>query len=195
MKLVKILCAGALLALSATAATAGSVDHDPKLVVNGTGPGGTPEPGARPLIVDTFGKTTQMDPLMINFSVLGSAAVDYEYVGPPNTITKMWIEIVDIPSADLSETFGCLSNVFKSTGVQVPPSSGNYLCGTAVPAQGDAVEFALYNGLLKSGNEISISLSNQNISSTPEPSTLLMFLGLGPVVGFAKKRWGAKLSA
>jgi PEP-CTERM motif len=185
MKLAKILCLAVLLAVSAAAAKAGSIGADPKLVVNGVPP--PPGPNARPLTILTFTDAVRFPstPLVLSYSLIHSGTEELEYIGPKAKITNMWIEITGIPVGAQHDFFGCSSDIFASLG------GGN--CGGAIPF-GPQIGFDLTGGTLNKNDDIFVSIT-PIASDTPEPSTLLMFLGLGPVVGFAKKRWGAKLFA
>jgi hypothetical protein len=183
MKITKIVCIAALVALSAAVANAGSIANDPKLTVNGKPGGGViSNPGAHPFVIQTFGSSVTHigSPLMIPFSIILSGTEDLEYVGPPNAIHNMWIEIFGIPLADM-QSFSCTSDIFASFG------GGN--CGGPSFQVDGKVLFDLTNGTLLSGHQIAVTLTP---SPTPEPGMLLMFLSLGPAIGFAKKRWNVK---
>lgn len=196
MKLTKVLCIAALVAMSAAVANAGSIlnntpPNDPKLTVNGK-PGGTVKSqGFRPLNVMTFTDevTSALHPLIINYSLLGSSET-LQFVsdapgGATETIHNMFIEIVGIPPGPPGDpqldTFSCNSDIFASLGFG--------FCGAGVPF-GPQIGFELFNGTLTTGESISVSLVN-----TPEASTVLLFLSLIPVVFFATKRWNARQTA
>ena len=177
MKLTKVLCIAVLAAMSAAVANAGSIANDPKLTVNGK-----PIGGVVPNVIQTFGVSVTHigSPLMIPFSIILSGTEDLEYVGPPSAIHNMWVEIVGIPLADM-QSFSCTSDIFASFG------GGN--CGGPSFQVDGKVLFDLTNGTLMSGHQIAVTLTP---SPTPEPGMLLMFLSLGPAIGFAKKRWNVK---
>lgn len=185
MKLVKVFCMVALLAVSAAAVKAGSIkNEDPKVVIQKPGGGtGIADPGFK-----AFGKNA--DPIF---------TVDLEYLGP--TITSLVVALT--PSTDFwtgssdiftnpvefgGSPFGALFTggtlthdeliqvVLQTTGsgpytVNFPM---DFTCGTNCSNGGLTV------------------LTTLAIPPTPEPSTILMFLSLGPAIGFAKKRWNAR---
>jgi len=192
MKFARFMTLAALVAVSAVGVNAGSIKPnskdaagDPKLTVNGKPSGGVANQGAHPFVIQTFGSsvTSIGTPLMIPFSIITSGTEDLEYVGPPNKIHNMWVEIVGIPLSDI-QAFSCTSDIFTSFG------GGN--CGGPSFQVGGKVLFDLFGGTLTSGDQIAVSITP---SPTPEPSMLLMFLSLGPAIGFAKKRWNARQSA
>ena len=180
MKLVKILCAGVLLALSASVVNAGSIGRDPKLVVNGAAPS--------PALLRANGMTTE--------------TVELVYTG--NTDLTSLTIYVPVPPHDWNPS----SNIFSSIEtIFPPPHSGFYFSGgTLTPGEDiflSVIAPTAFHGTLDITNSFScvegctmggLTVS-PSIAATPEPSTLLMFLGLGPVIGLARKRWGAKLSA
>jgi hypothetical protein len=194
MKFARFMTLAALVAVSAVGVNAGSIKPnskeapgDPKLTVNGKPIGGVTNQGARPFVIQTFGSSVTHigTPLMIPFSIITSGTDDLEYVGPPNAIHNMWVEIVGIPLSD-TQSFSCTSDIFKSFN----DPAGN--CGGPSFQVGGKVLFDLFGGTLNSGDQILVNLTP---SPTPEPSMLLMFLSLGPAIGFAKKRWNARQSA
>jgi len=192
MKLVRILSLVALVAISAAVVKAGSIKNqnsasgDPKLTVNGKPTGGVTR-GPQPFVIQTFGSsvTSINTPLMIPFSIITSGTEDLEYIGPPNAIHNMWVEITGIPLSD-TQSFSCTSDIFKSFN----DPAGN--CGGPSFQVGGKVLFDLFGGTLMSGDQILVNLTP---SPTPEPGMLLMFLSLGPAIGFAKKRWDSRQSA
>jgi hypothetical protein len=195
MRLTKVLCIAALVAMSAAAADAGSIlnntpSNDPKLTINKPG-GGMATHGIRPLNIMTFtdAVTSAMHPLIINYSLIGSSEmlqfVSDEPLNAPETIHNMFIEIVGIPPGPPGDPqldfYTCNSNIFSSLG------GGS--CGGGIPF-GPQIGFELFNGTLTTGDIISVSLVN-----TPEASTVLLFLSLIPVLFFATKRWNARQTA
>jgi len=162
-----------------SAAKAGSIGTDPKLVVNNSGP----------------------SPNLFK-NGMSSETVELEYTGNGN-LTSLTI-YVPVPPHDWNPS----SNIFSEITTIFPPPHSGFLFsgGTLTP---DEIIFltvispTAFSGTLDISNSFScvdgcssggLTVS-PSISATPEPSTLLMFLGLGPVIGFARKRWGAKLSA
>jgi hypothetical protein len=177
MKFVKTLCLVALVAMSAAAVRAGSISDDPKITIQK--PVGGVTGNAHPLICTNCfppGGTIN-HPLIIP----GFGSFDFMYE-PPNPMTKLfnlYVEILNPPAG----TYVCSSNIFAVCGVSSPghPPSG--------------LEFHFGGGgYLTSGEEIVATLS-PGLTGTPEPSTMLLFLSLGPAIGFAKKRWNSRQSA
>ncbi len=195
MKLVRILSLIALVAVSAAVANAGSIkpkakssaNGDPTLTIKKPGGGLATKGGVNPFVIQTFGNSVENinTPLLIPFSIINNpSGKEYEYIGPPMTLPSMWVEITGIPLTD-GQPFTCLSDFFSSLG------GGN--CGGPSFQVDGMVRFHLFgNSSLQSGDIASVTLTP---SATPEPSTLLMFLSLGPAIGFAKKRWNARQSA
>jgi hypothetical protein len=195
MRLTKVLCIAALVAMSAAVANAGSIlnnkpPDDPTLTVNKPGKGHVISQG-HPLTLMTFtdAVTSAMHPLVINYSLLGSSEM-LQFVsdapgGATETIHNMFIEIVGIPPGPPGDPqldfFSCQSNFFTSLG------GGS--CGGGIPF-GPQIGFELFNGTLTTGDIISVTLAN-----TPEASTVLLFLSLIPAVFFATKRWNARQTA
>jgi len=177
MKLTKVLCIAALVAMSAAVANAGSIlgdsnsPSDPKLTVNK--PGGLFHSAfASPMNLVMFSSTSQMHPLIV--SMLGTT--DYEYTGPGTN--HMYIEVFP---ANPSEAYTCSSDIFKSGNTGPAP----WNCSSAVAANSPGVEFFLFDGMLTHDEQIVVSLE----SVTPEASTVLLFLSLIPALFFAAKRW------
>jgi hypothetical protein len=186
MKFARFMTLAALVAMSAVAVNAGSIkpksqaapDGDPKLNIN------KPMGGVaafHPLTTIDFGDSVSDShtPLMVTYAELVGGTM-FDFTGPAN-IHQMYIDITGIPSGEQFNLFTCSSNIFASFGM------GN--CGAGVP-DGSQIGFKLFDGTLMPG-PIDITITNP----TPEPSTLLMFLSLGPAIGFAKKRWSARQSA
>jgi len=205
MKLTKVLCIAALVAMSAAVANAGSVLNDPKLVVNKPGIGGTGGVTSNALgihsnallpcppgdVCFTNKVTNPLTPIMVNFSLLdsGTEVLFYQGNGTINSPSngnnpRIWIEIVGIPLADQgTELFNCTSNVFTSLGLGV--------CGGSnTVATSSTIEFNMFGGTLTPGEVLDATLT-----STPEASTVLLFLALIPAVFFATKRWNARQTA
>ncbi|HXN17166.1 MAG TPA: PEP-CTERM sorting domain-containing protein [Candidatus Binatus sp.] len=201
MKLVKFLCLVVLVGISAAVASAGSID--PKVTINCT----TKCPGVSQYAVPLHAVPlhdppwapplgfSETDPLTIAFGV--GNTLDYTYTGPVKTLTGnssncghagkcLWIEITDIPDADAPISASCSSNFLASAcfGVYGPTFNSN---GTFNEA------FAFSMGTIN--DETYVVSEQPSINTTPEPSTMLMFLSLGPAIGFAKKRWNARQSA
>jgi hypothetical protein len=187
MKFARFITLAALVAMSAVVANAGSikpksqaVPGDPKLNINKP-MGGVVGLSAHPLTTIDFGDSVSNShtPLTVTYAELVSGTM-FDFIGPAN-IHQMFIEITGIPLGEQFNLFTCSSDIFASFGM------GN--CGAGVP-DGSQIGFKLFDGTLMPG-PIDISITNP----TPEPSTLLMFLSLGPAIGFAKKRWNARQSA
>ncbi len=203
MRLAKVLCIMALVAMSAAAANAGSVLGDPKLTVNGK-PGGNAIPLAKHSnylscpagdICFTNKVTNPATPIMIPFSLLnnGTDVLFYEGNGtitsPANgSNPRIWIEITGIPTSDqFSQIFNCTSDVFTSQTI----NGVSGICGGSnTVATSSIYEFNMYGGTLTPGEMFDVTLT-----STPEASTVVLFLSLIPVVFFATKRWNARQTA
>jgi hypothetical protein len=207
MRLTKVLCIMALVAMSAAVANAGSVLGDPTLTVKKPGltPGGDVTSnalGIHPNVLlpcppgdncFTNKVTNPLTPIMINFSLLDSGTEVLFYQGN-GTITspsngsnpRIWIEIVGIPLADQgTEIFNCTSDAFTSV-------LGTGMCGGSnTVATSSRIEFSMYGGTLTPGEMFDATLT----SDTPEASTVLLFLSLIPVVFFATKRWNTRQTA
>ena len=185
MRFAKILCMAVLVAMSAAAVKAGSMDNgtDPSVTINRC-------PKCDPIF---FGKSVQFKatPLDIPFADIDMGIIGYEYVGPPASIKNMWIEVTGIPvtgpGSELGDAFNCSSNIFVSTIGGVCIGSG------ALVTSSGTVLFELKTKgmpaqMLDSGSIIGVNI----MGGTPEPSTLLLFLSLAPAIGFAKKRWNSR---
>jgi hypothetical protein len=200
MRLTKVLCIAALVAMSAAVANAGSVLNDPKLTVN-TKPGGHALPFAahHNLLLPcppgdncfTNAVIHPATPIKINWSLLNSGTETLFYQGngiitsPANgNPPRIWIEIFGIPlGAQFSEIFNCSSNAFTSQGLGV--------CGGSnTVATSSIIEFSMYGGTLTPGDAFTATLT-----STPEASTVLLFLSLIPAIFFATKRWNTRQTA
>jgi hypothetical protein len=206
MRLTRVLCIAALVAMSAAVANAGSVLGDPTLTVNKPGighviasPFGVHSNGLLPCppgdICFTNKVTNPLTPIMINFSLLDSGTEVLFYQGamsgsgiinsPTNgSNPRIWIEITGIPLADQgTEIFNCTSNAFNSLGLGV--------CGGSnTVATSSRIEFSMFGGTLTPGE-----MFDATLTSTPEASTVLLFLSLIPVAFFATKRWNARQTA
>ena len=203
MKLTKVLCIAALVAMSAAVANAGSVLTDPTLTVKK--PGGLVTSNAVHSGIHsnvllpcppgdncfTNKVTNPLTPIMIDFSLLNSGTEVLFYQGngtinSPNNGSnpRIWIEIINIPLADQgTQIFNCISNAFTSTGLGV--------CGGSnTVATSSSIEFNMFGGTLTPGE-----IFDATLTSTPEASTVLLFLSLIPVVFFATKRWNARQTA
>jgi hypothetical protein len=203
MRLTKVLCIMALVAMSAAVANAGSVLGDPTLTVKkplaGTGVTSNalaihsnallPCPPGDNCFTNKV--TNPLTPIMVNFSLLDSGTQVLFYQGngtinSPNNGSnpRIWIEIVGIPLADQgTEIFNCVSNAFNSLGLGV--------CGGSnTVATSSRIEFSMFGGTLTPGE-----MFDATLTSTPEASTVLLFLSLIPVVFFATKRWNARQTA
>jgi hypothetical protein len=203
MRLTKVLCIMALVAMSAAVANAGSVLGDPTLTVKK--PSGGTGVTSNALAIHsnallpcppgdncfTNKVTNPLTPIMVNFSLLDSGTQVLFYQGngtinSPNNGSnpRIWIEIVGIPLADQgTEIFNCVSNAFNSLGLGV--------CGGSnTVATSSRIEFSMFGGTLTPGE-----MFDATLTSTPEASTVLLFLSLIPVVFFATKRWNARQTA
>jgi hypothetical protein len=207
MRLTKVLCIAALVAMSAAVANAGSVLGDPTLTVKKPGlkpPGGVisnplakqsnallPCPPGDNCFTNKV--TNALTPIMIPFSLLDSGTEVLFYQGN-GTITspangsnpRIWIEITGIPmGAQGTEIFNCTSDAFTSM-------LGTGMCGGSnTVATSSKIEFSMFGGTLTPGEMFDATLT----SETPEASTVLLFLSLIPVVFFATKRWNARQTA
>jgi hypothetical protein len=201
MRLTKVLCIAALVAMSAAVANAGSVLTDPKLTVNGK-PGGHVIPFAahHNLLLPcppgdncfTNAVIHAISPIMISWSLLdnGSQTLFYQGNGTINSPAngnppRIWIEIFGIPMADQQgPIFNCSSNAFTS-------AFGTGVCGGSdTVATSSTIEFSMFGGTLTPGETFTATLT-----STPEASTVLLFLLLIPALGFAAKHWNTRQTA
>jgi len=195
----------ALVAMSAAVANAGSVLGDPTLTVK--------KPGGGMVVANPFAKhsnylscpagdicfkntvTNPGSPILIPFSLLnsGTDVLFYEGNGTINSPAngsnpRIWIEITGIPAADQAtgsnpQLFNCVSDAFTSLGLGV--------CGGSnTVATSSSIEFSMFGGTLTPGE-----MFDATLTSTPEASTVLLFLSLIPVVFFATKRWNARQTA
>jgi hypothetical protein len=190
MKLAKLFCMVALLAVSAAAVKAGSIkNEDPKVVIQKPGGGtGIADPGFR-----AFGKNA--DPTF---------TVELEYMGP--TISSLIVTLA--PSTDF---WTGSSNIFTNP-VEFGGSPFGALFTGGTLTRGEFIDVILQSPgpgpftvdfpmdftcveSCNSGGANGLTVMNNLPNPTPEPSTILMFLSLGPAIGFAKKRWNARQSA
>jgi hypothetical protein len=188
MRFVKMLCLVGLVAMSAAAAHAGSIGSDPKVTINCIKPCQGVASHAQPNIPTFSG-----DLLTLAYSSLGTT-FDYEYTGPTKSFSGppyFYVDITGIPFPP-SVPFSCGGDVFSSSCIYatIGITCANPGCTSFLLED----QFSLTGGPLVHDTEYSITLA-PDISTTPEPSTMLMFLSLGPALAFAKKRWNAKLSA
>jgi hypothetical protein len=119
-------------------------------------------------------------PLIIPFSMGGSVS-NFEYLGKLNPLTFLWVEFTGVPNGT---GFECGGNVFSKCqqfSLFTSPTTFN-------------AEFKFHDGSLVPDELLTVSQS-PNVSTVPEPGTILMFMSLVPAIGFAKKRWDARLSA
>jgi hypothetical protein len=184
MKLTKVLCIAALVAMSAAVANAGSVLGDPKLQINK--PGGTfKSQGIHSLVTCNPGETcfsinTESHPLIINGGNLGM--FNYEYIGV-STLTKLWVEVDPAPCIDSPND--CYQGEPGSVFADVVPVFGG---------PGGFPFFKFFDGSLSSGQAFVVDVSPVT-TPTPEPGTVVMFLSLIPAIGFGMKRWNARQTA
>ena len=177
MKFVKTFCLVAFVAIAAAATHAGSIGSDPKITVSKPGgPGGGVAHDAHPLICigTCFNKNSESDPLIVNGNNL--ATFDFTWTGT-HDLTKLWIEVNPFTCGTcyVGDTTGPLS-VFTMWR----PDFGH-----SFP------EFEFYGGGgLTPGENFVVGVTP--LVGTPEPSTLLLFLSMGPAIGFARKRWLGK---
>jgi hypothetical protein len=209
MKLVKIFCTVALLVMSAAAVNAGTINNDPKLTIQK--PGGTVTPAFQ-----SFGPHSQVTDV-VDVVYNGSQPLTSLIVGivdpkagevftGESNIFNIAETIFVPPSLDFTGAsspagspctiqgglpdIGCPGEITKgeiiAIGLTFPsgttqtvtiPNSFSCVGGGATCSS---------NGLIVDANQV---------SPTPEPSTMLLFFSLGPAIGFAKKRWNARQSA
>jgi hypothetical protein len=199
MKLTKVLCIAALVAMSAAVANAGSIIGDPSLTVNHPPKGGF-----------------IANPLTCIGTCPGDEMVVLTYNGPTKTFTPgSPFDIFVLPGIVPDGGWVPASDIFGMIG--------------SVPGPGGSQEFELFSGKLTRGETFDLLISGLQIGTTatvtfgspvtcdsganggscmdgvatfagntpvttPEPSTMLLFFSLGPAIGFAKKRWSARQS-
>jgi hypothetical protein len=198
MKLVKLFCTVALLAVSAAAVKAGSIGNDPKFTINK--PGGTAQPGVRflgnanPLgvIVIDFNSSNLsiLDPVLFPWAPGKTIDLVYDGVTPLVISTSHPLYIGIKSGIPFGTQFSCGGDAFLTC------DKGQILdCGDDVVCE-EGFLFGGYNAVgnkIPPGTTLSATLEPL-VNETPEPSTILMFLSLGPAIGFAKKRWNARQS-
>jgi hypothetical protein len=187
MRSTKVLCIMALVAMSVKKPSGGTGVTSNALAIHSNALLPCP-PGDNCF---TNKVTNPLTPIMVNFSLLDSGTQVLFYQGngtinSPNNGSnpRIWIEIVGIPLADQgTEIFNCVSNAFNSLGLGV--------CGGSnTVATSSRIEFSMFGGTLTPGE-----MFDATLTSTPEASTVLLFLSLIPVVFFATKRWNARQTA
>jgi len=185
MRLTRILCIAALVAMSAAVANAGSVLGDPTLTVNKPKPTGvTGSQGIHSLVTCNPGETcfsinTESHPLIINGGDLGM--FNYEYIGS-STLFKLWVEVDPAPCADSpNDCYQGLPGTVFANVVPVFTTSGFPF-------------FKFFDGSLTSGEAFVVDVA-PIVTATSEPGTVLMFLSLIPAIGFGMKRWNARQTA
>jgi hypothetical protein len=188
MKFARFIALAALVAMSAVVVNAGSIKPDaksggdPKLTINKPGGG---------VIANKKGGSDPMATFVLQYEGNANLTNLFAYVPvPPNE----W-------SAS-SNIFGQINSLFGT------PPGFHFLDGLIV--KGDIIDVTVaYTGAPPTGaiditqgfvcisscTVNGITVESNVVNPTPEPSTLLMFLSLGPAIGFAKKRWNARQSA
>jgi hypothetical protein len=185
MRLTKVLCIAALVALTAAAANAGSVLDDPKLTINKPGGGFKSQSfGAHPLTTCAPGETcfsmnSVSHPLIINGGNLGM--FNYEYIGAA-TLHTLWVEVNPAPCPDNPND--CYQGGSGSVFADVVP----VFTTSGFPF------FKFFDGSLTAGEEFVVDVTPIT-TTTPEPGTVIMFLSLIPAIGFGMKRWNARQTA
>jgi|GEM_PF-5783737 len=201
MKLVKMFCMVALLAISAAAVKAGSINNDPKFTINKP-PGSSVVPGfrsnANPLsvIVIDFNASNLsfLDPVIFPWDPGKQIDLVYDGVGPLVISNSSPLYIGIASGIPFGTQFSCGGNAFLTC------DKGQILnCGGSGPLVACEEGF-LFGGYNAVGNTVTpgtmlMATLEPQLNETPEPSTMLMFLSLGPAIGFAKKRWNARQSA
>ena len=182
MRLTTALCLLVLVGMSAATAKAGSIKNDPKIQINKccdpVGDPTFPPPNAFSI----------SHPLVITYAVPFS--ITYEYVGPTVMVPSaghpdLFVEIKDIPNTGVTFTPG--GNVFSGPFSTTFGGCDNPSCSLL------NLIFGFSGGTLVHDDSYNVSVT-PDVNSTPEPSTLLLFLSLGPAIGFARKRWNARLA-
>lgn len=104
------------------------------------------------------------------------------------------------------ESFSCFSDIFVDCSIGFNPitdfisfdfSGGPGTCLHNNPPGGTCPgEILPDTGFSIAGSGFGANGQNVTISGTPEPGTLLLLLsGLGPVIGFSRRRWGSRSAA
>jgi hypothetical protein len=216
MKLVKIFCLALLLAMSAAAVKAGSIgNNDPKVVINC----GKPPCGSSGTVLSNFQSGDPMVAVIYNGTApISSLTIDLSafYVSMGKKKALAWSPFSNIFNGNAigikssSELFDIFSGASSPMGSQCMDAAGgaaNIGCpGMIFP--GETIDVSvLFGNSMETGTVTLPTIfscvgsctdgnltvrTTGNVAPTPEPSTMLMFLSLGPAIGFAKKRWNAR---
>jgi hypothetical protein len=203
MRLTKVLCIAALVAMSAAVANAGSIlgssnsASDPKLVINkptgGTGLGRAS--AMSPIVIDfNASNLSFLDPVIFPYSP--GQKIDLVYDGTsPLVITTANPLFIGIASGiPFGTMFACGGTAFSACDKGEILNCGG--TGTPVACE-EGFSFGGFTGPMMEllpGETLSATLEPL-VNTTPEPGTVLMFLSLIPALGFAAKRWNARQTA
>jgi hypothetical protein len=209
MKFIKIFCMALLVAMSAAVVKAGSIDNDPKFTV--TKPGGG--------VVSNFKSNASLDP-MVALVYNGNAPLYMLTVTEtPSNMSEEWSNFSNIFNGFGS--YGIANGLVVTFSGKNPPGPCDDQAGQGLPNVGcpgvitkdETIDLSVIFSNSNQTGTVSVPLSfscvgggqtcsdggltvNANqVGATPEPSTMLLFLSLGPAIGFAKKRWDARQSA
>jgi hypothetical protein len=213
MRLVKIFFVVALVAMSAAAVKAGSINNnDPKFTVT--------KPGGGIAELQSFGKSAGLDP-MVALVYNGNAPLYmFTVTEVPSNKTEQWSNFSNIFNGFSS--YGITGGLVVTFSGKNPPGPCDDQVGQGLPnigcpgviTKGETIDVSVIFSNSKQTGTVSVPLSfscvgggqmcsdggltvdaNEPNVATPEPSTMLLFLSLGPAIGFAKRRWDARQSA
>jgi len=216
MRLTKVLCIAALVAMSAVAVSAGSIlpngksgGGDPKLTINKPGGGvigGSKSfhsnAGVTDMVALTYNGSSPLYSLLVNIS---STAQPWQGF---SNIFNAYSVFFNPPGFEFS---GASSPAGSQCG-DAAPGSPNIGC-PGVILHGDIIDIFVnfanssQTGTLSIPDTFScvgggqscssggLTVDATNVVTTPEPGTVLMFLSLIPAIGFGMKRWNARQTA
>lgn len=215
MKLAKVLCIAALVAMSAAGVSAGSIlpnsksGGDPKLTINKPGGGVI---GASKSFHSNAGVTDMVALKYNGSSPLFSMLVDINSTANPWQGFSNVYNGFSVFQSPFAFDFSGASSPAGSQCGDAAPGSVNIGCpGFILPGQiiDIIVNFAnsSQTGILSIPDTFScvgggqscssggLTVDATNVVATPEPGTVIMFLSLIPAIAFGMKRWNARQTA
>jgi hypothetical protein len=211
MKFIKILCMALLVAMSAAVVKAGSIGDDPKFTVT--------KPGGGVSDFSSFGKNASSDPMVALVYNGNTPLYMFTVTEVPSNMTEQWSNFSNIFNGFSS--YGVTGGLVVTFSGKNPPGPCDDQVGQGLPnvgcpgviTKGEVIDLSVIFSNSNQTGTVSVPLSfscvgggqscsdgnltvNANqVAATPEPSSILLFLSLGPAIGFAKKRWDARQSA